>query len=211
MKSVSNTRGTRAIGVVKGNVGEIAAITAELIKSGVAVCRVGDVCGDLTPNEQQKWFVSASDDSLHAGKIMDIPLASSEEEAWELAIEFLATHRDISADLRAGLKTHRRTLGRVWRDIRDHASYGLFCEMHASEHYGTALTAWDRLVCWLDGAATGFFNDNCWMPITWRITGKTPAEWDANVKSSWDKVESATDFRAAPATQEHLRASVNSR
>ncbi|PNE59637.1 hypothetical protein A8H39_00365 [Paraburkholderia fungorum] len=195
MNSVSNTSETRSIGAVKGDVGEVAVVTVDLIKRGVAVYRVGDVFGNLTPSEQDKWFVSVSDGSPLAEKVMDIPLASTEAEAWELAIMFLATHHAISGDLREGLKTHRRTVARMLRDIRDHASYSVYCEIEVSEHYGHPLTAWDRLVCWLGGAATGFFNDHCWMPITWRLTGRTRAQWDAFVNSTSDNVEPSTDFR----------------
>jgi hypothetical protein len=202
MNSVLHKSGTRSIGAVKGAVGDVAVVTVDLIKSGVAVYRVGDVCGDLTPTEQARWFVSVSDGSPLADKVMDIPLASSEKEAWELAIMFLATHHAISMDLREGLKTHRRTLRRVWRDIREHASYSVSCEMYAAEHYGYSLSAWDRLVCWLDGAATGFVNDNCWMPITWRLIGRTPAEWDAkwhaSLQSATDNVEPSSGLHGEP-------------
>jgi hypothetical protein len=205
MNKASNKSGTHVVGTVKGNVGEVAVATVELIRRGVAVHRVGDVCGDLTPSEQAKWFVSVSDGSPLADTVFDIPLASSESEAWEFAIMFLATHRQISADLRDGLKTHRRTLGRLWRDIRLHASYSVSCEMQASEHYGYSLSAWDRVICWLDGAATGFFNDDCWMPITWRLLGRTPAEWMANwhasLQSTGDNVESSTGLHEEPAAR----------
>lgn len=199
MKSVSITSETRMIGTVKGDVGEVAVVVVDLIKNGITVHRVGDVCEDLEPGEQKKWFVSVSDGSPLADKVMDIPLASSEKEAWELAIMTLATNHPISEDLRAGVKTHRRSMRKLWRDIREHASYSVFCELHASEHYGYSLSAWDRLICWLNGASTGFFNDDCWMPITWRLIGRTPAEWNAKWRAS---VQSASDT-AGPSTGVH--------
>ena len=76
------------------------------------------------------------------------------------------------------VKTQRRTFSQTCRDIRDYAAYHVECQNYAAEHYGETLTVWGRLSCWLDGAATGFFNDNRWMPIAQRLTGRT-AEWDA--------------------------------
>lgn len=75
-------------------------------------------------------------------------------------------------------RTKRRRLSRLCRDVLDHAQYHVDCQVYAAEHYGEAFTAWDRLRCWLDGAATGFFNDNRWIPIEQRLLGRT-AEWDA--------------------------------
>jgi hypothetical protein len=165
--------------VVKANVGKVAAITVDLIKRGVAVYRVGDVypADVLQPGEEAMWFVSAPNDSPLADKAATILPATSEDEAWELAIEFLATNHEISEDLRAGVTTHRRTLRKVWRVMRDHGAYAVHCESYASEHYGDPFPTWGRIACWLDGAATGFFNDDCRMPFMWRLMGKTPAEW----------------------------------
>jgi hypothetical protein len=193
-------RSTKDVPAVKRFVGEIAAITVDLVAQGVAVYRVGDTCGgeDLLASEKEMWLVSALSNSPLADKVLDIPLASSQAEAWALAIQALATDRDVSADLRAGSKPVRRTIRKLWRDMREYASYGLYCEMHASEHFDQRLTAWDRFVCWLGGAATGYFNDDCWMPISWRLMGRSPAEWNAFVQSTWDNVDRAPCWQKVP-------------
>ncbi len=167
--------------VVNANVGKIAKTTVDLLRRGVAVYRVGDVYPPdvLTPGEESLWFVSAPSDSPLADKVTTIPTAAAEGEAWELAIQFLGSNHEIAEDLRAGVKTHRRTLRKVWRDMRDHGAYAVESETYASEHYGEPFSPWDRVLCWLGGAATGFFNEDAWMPIEWRLTGKSPAEWDA--------------------------------
>lgn len=174
--------------VLKANVGKIAAITVDLIKHGVAVCRVGDAypAEELSPHEKSLWFVSVPHDSPLAEEAMTIPTAFSEAEAWELAIEYLATDHDVTEEPSAGVKTHRRPLRKVWQDMRVQGAYSVACESHAAAHYGDSFPAWDRLACWLRGAAAGFFNDGSWMPITWRLAGKSPADWYAFVVPTQD-------------------------
>ncbi|VVE56979.1 hypothetical protein PAQ31011_05166 [Pandoraea aquatica] len=66
----------------------------KLIEQGVAVYQVGAVFGtnwwgnpfqDDERDNKEKWFVSALADSPQEATIGDIPLAETEEEAWQLA------------------------------------------------------------------------------------------------------------------------------
>ncbi|KVR89520.1 hypothetical protein C3743_40430 [Burkholderia contaminans] len=62
-----------------------------LIDRGVAVYRVGDVYevdehgAQIPEGERAKWFVSVLADSPLAATVRKIPLADTEDEAWELA------------------------------------------------------------------------------------------------------------------------------
>lgn len=182
--------------VVKANVGTVAAITVDLIKRGVAVYNLEDTYpADVLPHSRESlWFVSAPKGSPLEDKVLTIPLAFSQDEAWELAIQFLATNHEIAEDLMAGVITHRRTLRKVWRDVRGHGAYAVHCERQALEHYGHSLSAWERVVCWLGGAATGFCKDDCWMPIKWRLLGKSAADWKAFVNGEHGRIVPAIGY-----------------
>lgn len=68
---------------------------APLLKAGIAVHQLGDVHetdaagGPIPAADRAKWFVSARSDSALALIVVKIPLASSEAEAWELAVKHL--------------------------------------------------------------------------------------------------------------------------
>ncbi|UIF89429.1 hypothetical protein [Cupriavidus sp. UYPR2.512] len=168
---------------VKANVGTVAALTVDLIKRGVSVHNLADTYPtDVLPRGRESlWFVSAPKGSRLKYEVLTIPLAYTQYEAWELAIQYLAANHEISEDLKAGVVTHRRTLRKVWQDMRAHGDYAVECDAYASEHYGSPFRAWDRVVCWLGGAATGFFQDECGMPFKWRLMGKSAADWNAFV------------------------------
>ncbi|WP_241302313.1 hypothetical protein [Burkholderia stabilis] len=170
--------------------GAIARTTVLLISRGITVHRVGAIFtdSDIPSDEAQMWFVSALHGCPLARIVKEIPLASSEAEAWALAIRSLAPQGSIDEEVSGEARPGRRTARKAWRDIREHASYGLYCEMHAAEHYGEKLSMSARLAAWLGGAATGLYNDGSWMPISWRHFGMTPRDWNDHVAAM-----SATD------------------
>jgi hypothetical protein len=65
-----------------------------LLEQGVAIYQVGEVYdvdsdGEPIPeNEKAKWFVSVLEDSPLALKVLSIPLADTELEAWSLAAQY---------------------------------------------------------------------------------------------------------------------------
>ncbi|VWC81467.1 hypothetical protein BLA39750_01231 [Burkholderia lata] len=170
--------------------GAIATTTVLLISGGITVHRVGAIFtdSDIPSDEAQMWFVSALHGSPLARIVKEIPLASSQAEAWALAIQYLAPQGSTDEELSCEAPPVRRTARKMWRDIREHASYGLYCEIHAAQHYGEKLSMSARLMAWLGGAATGLCNDGSWMPISWRLMGRAPRDWNDHVAAM-----SATD------------------
>ncbi|MBA9859834.1 hypothetical protein ACUXLG_005831 [Ralstonia sp. 121560039-2] len=70
----------------------------DLLDKGVAVYLndLFDTAGDGNPipeKDRNKWFVSVPFDSPHASAVRTIPLAATEEEAWELAHQHLCANR----------------------------------------------------------------------------------------------------------------------
>lgn len=169
--------------VVTANVGKVAEVTVDLIKRGVSVHNLADTypADVIAPGEESLWFVSAPKGSALEDTVLTIPLAFTEHEAWELAIQHLGSNYELSEDLKGAVKTHRRTLRKLWRDMCAHGNYAIFNGAQAADHYGSPFGAWERLMCWLDGAATGFCDDDCWMPFTWRLMGRTAADWNSSL------------------------------
>lgn len=66
----------------------------------------------------------------------------------------------------------KRTWSQLLIDVLQHADQHLADQEYACDHYGETTTKWDRWCSWWQGAATGFFNDNRWIPLWWRITGR---------------------------------------